>query len=452
MRFVAGSLSARGFYRFDDSQDSAKHLKLIQNNNFTELTAVNPVDGVAQMHFRLTGNFSTSAAGQYHLYFTDSAHSTVPLIFSAPASNVRQIDASSGAFIRVVGKNGGLSAFQVQTQNNNIWAFNNNGLSVTGTTSNGYGIFLNGGNTNPVIQANTNTAFYIIAGGGSNTSTRGEVYFRESYSSASNYNFMRRRATFKDHVEINSATHTFQHEDYASVLRNNVDCVYKVPRGNESTIAVGPLVIGNIYEITSFSVGDDFTNVGASSNVNGERFIATGTTPTTWSNGTELVNGIPFPNGTEIKGSQDNGTVATFTAEAGITINNRTPSGNFVEWTLKKVSSTEWDLWGENTPLMKIVDEGTTGLLSRNNQVTISSSISKVAGKQYMAVVDIVGNSGEGDLGFSNYTPDFNPGGGTCLYAMIDDGAGNTRLDIRYDLGGMTANQSFTYKVFEIGY
>jgi hypothetical protein len=46
---------------------------------------------------------------------------------------------------------------------------------------------------------------------------------------------------------------------------------------------VGPLVIGQMYEITNFVAGDNFTNVGGT-NVTGNIFTATGTTPTTWTN------------------------------------------------------------------------------------------------------------------------------------------------------------------------
>ena len=46
----------------------------------------------------------------------------------------------------------------------------------------------------------------------------------------------------------------------------------------------GTLEVGKVYTITDFVDGDDFTNVGASSNENGETFEATGTTPTVWTN------------------------------------------------------------------------------------------------------------------------------------------------------------------------
>lgn len=55
-----------------------------------------------------------------------------------------------------------------------------------------------------------------------------------------------------------------------------------------ATITAGPLVVGMRYTITTFVAGDDFTNVGAASNANGVIFIATGATPTVYSNGSTL--------------------------------------------------------------------------------------------------------------------------------------------------------------------
>ena len=46
----------------------------------------------------------------------------------------------------------------------------------------------------------------------------------------------------------------------------------------------GLLTIGQKYELTDWKSGDDFTNIGASSNADGQTFTATGTTPTTWTN------------------------------------------------------------------------------------------------------------------------------------------------------------------------
>jgi hypothetical protein len=50
----------------------------------------------------------------------------------------------------------------------------------------------------------------------------------------------------------------------------------------------GLLVIGLIYQIVTYVAGDDFINVGAASNAATVQFIATGTTPTNWTNGSTL--------------------------------------------------------------------------------------------------------------------------------------------------------------------
>jgi len=50
----------------------------------------------------------------------------------------------------------------------------------------------------------------------------------------------------------------------------------------------GTLTAGKRYRLRDFIAGDDFTNVGAASNADGVEFIATGTTPTTWSNSSEV--------------------------------------------------------------------------------------------------------------------------------------------------------------------
>ena len=49
-----------------------------------------------------------------------------------------------------------------------------------------------------------------------------------------------------------------------------------------------PLTIGQTYKITEYYSGDDFTNVGAPSNAQDISFVATGTTPAVWTNGSGL--------------------------------------------------------------------------------------------------------------------------------------------------------------------
>jgi hypothetical protein len=58
----------------------------------------------------------------------------------------------------------------------------------------------------------------------------------------------------------------------------------------------GVLVVGTVYTITTFVAGDNFLNVGATSNATGTQFVATGTTPTNYSNGSTLTATPPALN------------------------------------------------------------------------------------------------------------------------------------------------------------
>jgi hypothetical protein len=51
-------------------------------------------------------------------------------------------------------------------------------------------------------------------------------------------------------------------------------------------------VIGQLYYIRNYQPGDDFTNIGAAVNTGGQSFIATGQTPTNWTNGS-LIYRLP---------------------------------------------------------------------------------------------------------------------------------------------------------------
>jgi len=64
----------------------------------------------------------------------------------------------------------------------------------------------------------------------------------------------------------------------------------------------GPLIINHVYTISNYVAGDDFTSVGASSNANGVEFVAIGTTPTIWSNGSTL-SGAKWTRGNTLIGT-----------------------------------------------------------------------------------------------------------------------------------------------------
>ena len=59
--------------------------------------------------------------------------------------------------------------------------------------------------------------------------------------------------------------------------------------GLRKRLTSGTLTVGYHYRIASYVSSDDFTNVGCPRNATGQCFVATGTTPTTWSNGSVLI-------------------------------------------------------------------------------------------------------------------------------------------------------------------
>ena len=86
----------------------------------------------------------------------------------------------------------------------------------------------------------------------------------------------------------------------------------QVPIGNLHSNAIGTqpsyqtsgtLVVGQLYTIVNFVAGDVFTNIAAAANATGQTFIATGTTPTTWTNGSSIATGIGLGFGTQSDGS-----------------------------------------------------------------------------------------------------------------------------------------------------
>jgi hypothetical protein len=60
-----------------------------------------------------------------------------------------------------------------------------------------------------------------------------------------------------------------------------------VSPASQTALTSGTLVVGKEYTIDTFVAGDDFANVGGT-NVSGNTFVATGTTPTTWTNSSSL--------------------------------------------------------------------------------------------------------------------------------------------------------------------
>lgn len=122
----------------------------------------------------------------------------------------------------------------------------------------------------------------------------------------------------------------------AAVVRTFLGTPDKIPTTGTFTLAPvaaqtsGVLVATKRYLIVAFVAGDSFTNVGATANASGNIFIATGTTPTTWTNGssvqeitTDLAVDATY---TQVQAALN--ATAAITALGGVTVTKPTP-GNY---------------------------------------------------------------------------------------------------------------------------
>lgn len=94
------------------------------------------------------------------------------------------------------------------------------------------------------------------------------------------------------------------------------------------TATSGTLTSGKRYQIQSFVAGDSFTNVGAASNATGIVFTASGTTPTTWANGStliEITTDLSYSiTSTDLQTALN--LLATVTTAGGVIVSGETPN------------------------------------------------------------------------------------------------------------------------------
>ncbi len=125
-----------------------------------------------------------------------------------------------------------------------------------------------------------------------------------------------------------------------ATVRNStsVNCQYGVLMNavNDGQTS-GTLTVGVSYTIGAFVSGDNFTNVGASSNATGVTFTATGTTPTTWTHASTLgesvamdAGNITIENNRIIDSYESAIYLAPFAGRANITEKNVKVSGNYI--------------------------------------------------------------------------------------------------------------------------
>jgi len=170
--------------------------------------------------------------------------------------------------------------------------------------------------------------------------------------------------------------------------------------GNATILSLGALVIGQTYEIIQYVAGDDFLNVGASSNATGEIFVATGTTPTIWTNGSVLTNNTI---GLYVSNTNNVG-IGTGTFQAsmvgGVTIKTGTaPTGNvadqFAFYSSDIVAGNAAPHFRtENGDVVRIFSVGgwgtPTGTLTRTTFDTTATTLDEVAERLGALISDFI--------------------------------------------------------------
>lgn len=165
------------------------------------------------------------------------------------------------------------SAFYYQQSNANtipdatiaeiVWSITRETVSNAGNAS----LYINGVlDTSLTIQANTHGSLsstnplYVM--GDSDARNAGTCSFAATYNRA-----------------LTAA-------EVLALYRNGIS--YSDKWGSQTAITSGTLVVGYKYRINTYVSDDDFTNIGGT-NVTGNEFIATGTTPTHWAHSSSLV-------------------------------------------------------------------------------------------------------------------------------------------------------------------
>lgn len=122
----------------------------------------------------------------------------------------------------------------------------------------------------------------------------------------------------------------------------------------------GTLTTGKRYRITDYNAGDDFVNVGAGSNATGQFFTASGTTPTTWTNGSTLVeitSDLDFDNtAAELETALN--ALTSITAAGGVTV-TETATGLFAVVFDDAGAREEMQGFSDNLAPDSVIDAGT---------------------------------------------------------------------------------------------
>lgn len=170
-----------------------------------------------------------------------------------------------------------------------------------------------------------------------------------------------------------------------------------------TTQTSGTLTVGRRYRLLDFIAGDDFTNVGAGSNADLVEFIATGTTPTTWTN-----SSVVEPIGTVARYKAENtvdGKILDLSSnKLNGTINNAILVGGRkgirLDTDAASAGNKVFSIYNETTSLAYITDKGDANVNSiasgASTELTIATG-AVTATKSYHTI-DTEGDAASDDL------------------------------------------------------
>jgi len=102
---------------------------------------------------------------------------------------------------------------------------------------------------------------------------------------------------------------------------------YKASAAEITKTTSGVIVTGKTYVVVDLKAGDDFANVGYVSE--GTPFVATGTTPTTWTQGTEVFNLTDLPTITTYASNFNSAITVGYSIEAATVYPSLVSTGEF---------------------------------------------------------------------------------------------------------------------------
>jgi hypothetical protein len=272
----------QGTYNKDITIDGSGTNSLINNKSGSGCIHFDGTTASTRIYHTMSQNVATSDISMSCTFRVPTANptSTIGLFGLSSSSSVWNVASAFGVYISTSGNLvvaiynvGGTSHNREATVNSIISNYGGkiiNVVFVRSTASSTMNVYING-----VLQTTTE------ATGGTDPTWAGSI-------TSTNVIIGTRSSTqlFNDRIYSVKLFNRALSQAEVCGMRE-VGSLFADQWGNMTNQTSGTLTVGKRYLINSFVAGDDFTNVGGT-NVTGNEFIATGTTPTTWTNSSSL--------------------------------------------------------------------------------------------------------------------------------------------------------------------